>query len=78
MLAPSSAHPRAASMPIPCELEAPVTTTTLPLRLNRSIMPQAIIRKVEKDETPEQFAATISGRLGQDVEIAIALKCTGV
>ena len=41
-------------------------------------MPQVIIRKVEKDEAPEQFAATISGRLGQDVEIAIALKCTGV
>jgi hypothetical protein len=32
MLAPISAQPRAASMPMPLGPEAPVTTTTLPFR----------------------------------------------
>ena len=35
--APISAHPRAASVPIPVGPEAPVTMTTLPLRLRRSL-----------------------------------------
>jgi len=34
--APISAHPRAASIPIPLGPEAPVTTTTFPLREKRS------------------------------------------
>ena len=39
--APISAQPRAASMPMPMGPEAPVTTTTLPLRLKRSWMESA-------------------------------------
>lgn len=36
MFAPSSAQPRAASIPMPWGPDAPVTTTTFPLRLRRS------------------------------------------
>ena len=39
--APISAQPRAASMPMPMGPEAPVTTTTLPLRLKSSWMESA-------------------------------------
>lgn len=35
--APISAHPRAASYPIPRVFDAPMTTTTFPLRLNSSV-----------------------------------------
>ena len=35
--APISAQPRAASVPMPVAPEAPVTTTTLPLRLRSSL-----------------------------------------
>ena len=35
--APISAQPRAASVPMPVGPEAPVTTTTLPLRLKSSL-----------------------------------------
>jgi hypothetical protein len=40
--APYSAHPRAASVPIPVAPEAPVTMTTLPLRLKRSLSSVAL------------------------------------
>ncbi len=41
-LAPISAQPRAASIPIPLGPEAPVTTTTLPLREKRSMRDSAL------------------------------------
>lgn len=40
--APISAQPRAASVPMPVGPEAPVTTTTLPLRLKRSLRESAL------------------------------------
>lgn len=49
-------------------------------RLNfaKSIMPDVITHKVERSETPEDFAEKITTKLGEDVEIAVALECTGV
>lgn len=44
----------------------------------KSIMPQVITHKVEDLETPEQFAETVSVLLGEGIEIALALECTGV
>jgi len=41
-LAPISAHPRAASIPIPLGPDAPVTTTTLPFKLNKSVRDSAL------------------------------------
>lgn len=48
------------------------------LEFAKSIMSRVLTHKVEKGETPEQFAASISEKLGDDVEIATALECTGV
>ncbi|KAJ5707543.1 L-arabinitol 4-dehydrogenase [Penicillium malachiteum] len=47
------------------------------LAFAKTIMPQVIIHKVTRDETPEQFAEAVTKSLG-DVEIALALECTGV
>ncbi|KAJ9256521.1 hypothetical protein DTO207G8_2524 [Paecilomyces variotii] len=48
-------------------------------RLNfaKAIAPQAITHKVTPGETPEQFSQIVTERLG-DVEISLALECTGV
>lgn len=48
------------------------------LEFAKTIMPDVITHKVEKGETPEQFAETIWGQTGEGVEIAVALECTGV
>ncbi|KAJ6014712.1 L-arabinitol 4-dehydrogenase [Penicillium herquei] len=47
------------------------------LAFAKTIMPQVITHKVTWDETPEQFAETVAKSLG-DVEISLALECTGV
>ncbi|KAJ5108517.1 L-arabinitol 4-dehydrogenase [Penicillium angulare] len=48
------------------------------LHFAKSLVPQAITHKVERDETPKDFAATMATRLGEAVEISVALECTGV
>lgn len=48
------------------------------LEFAKSIMPRVLTHKVTKEETPEQCAASIASQLGDDVEIATALECTGV
>lgn len=48
------------------------------LEFAKSIMPRVLTNKVTKEETPEQVAASIALQLGDDVEIATALECTGV
>ncbi|KAJ5621529.1 L-arabinitol 4-dehydrogenase [Penicillium herquei] len=47
------------------------------LAFAKTIMSQVVTHKVTRDETPEQFAEAVTKSLG-DVEIALALECTGV
>lgn len=42
------------------------------------LQPHTITHKVERNETPEEYAVTIATLLGEAVEVSVTLECTGV
>ncbi|KAF4895069.1 L-arabinitol 4-dehydrogenase [Colletotrichum fructicola] len=59
----------------------PIVITDIdPSRLDfaKTIMPEVIVHRVQKEETPEDFEKAVKRSLGESIEIAVALECTGV
>lgn len=59
----------------------PIVITDIdPKRLDvaKAMVPEVKTHAVARDESPEQFAATVSRLMGDGLEPAVALECTGV
>lgn len=48
------------------------------LAFAKSMVPNVLTHKVERAETPEQCAVKVAELMGEGVEVAVALECTGV